>query len=384
MGASARPGSTVELGVRWTLFRVHGVPVLFGPSLLLLVGLFTLLLGRQFMARPEFATSPGVAWLMAAITTALFIVTVLAHEVGHAVTSVDRGVEVRGITLFLLGGVTESVGEPRTARDEVVIVGIGPLVSLTLAATFGLLAWVLPDFSPLELVAGYLGWLNAAMAVFNLVPAYPLDGGRLLRAVLWMATGSRNRATRVAARIGQGFALLLLTGAVLSVTGVPDIGLPVLTRLLALASTLGLWGGLIGLFLLRSSLDAYAVARHRERLSRHRVRDLMGAVPPTVPSGTPLADLGVRLQQRPLVLWPVGHPLLGGVTLDDLDGVPPERWNRTPVDVVVESDVLIADDTPMDEAVDRMANAPRQMLIAVRNGEPVGLLTLSLAVDAAK
>lgn len=215
MAASARPGSGVLTGSTWTLAHVRNVPVYAGPSLLALMGLFIFYIGRDFVTRPLFSDTPSAAWVAAAAATVVFIASILAHEVGHAVTSLDRGVEVRSITLFLLGGVTESLGEPRSARDEIVIVGIGPLISLLLAAGFGLAVRALPDFSAAELIAGYLAWLNGAMAVFNLVPGYPLDGGRLLRAVLWLATSSRNRATRLAAGVGQAFASLLLLGAVL-------------------------------------------------------------------------------------------------------------------------------------------------------------------------
>ena len=383
MAERTRPGpGGLVVGARWTLLHVHGVPLRVGPSLLALIGLFTFWLARDFMARPAFDGEPVGAWTTAAATTLLFIACIFAHEVGHAVTSLDRGVEVRSITLFLLGGVTESVGEPRTARDEIVIVGIGPLISLVLAAVFGLVVRILPDFSTFELVAGYLAWLNGAMAVFNLVPGYPLDGGRLLRAVLWLATSSRNGATRMAARVGQLFAGLLLLGAVLSVTGVPELPVRPLWAAAQVLASFGLWGGLIGIFLLQSSMQAYAAAQHREALARRRVGDLMGAVPPTVPSGARLADIGPRLQQRPSVLWPVGQPLLGGVKLNDLDGVPARDWDRTSVDDVVVADVFIDHDTPTDEALDQLLRSRDRMLIVVRDGEPVGLLTTSLLADA--
>ena len=370
------------VGARWTLLHLRGVPLLVGPSLLALIGLFTFWLARDFMARPAFDGAPVAAWTTAALTTLLFVACIFAHEVGHAVTSLDRGVEVRSITLFLLGGVTESVGEPRTARDEIVIVGIGPLISLLLAAVFGLAVWALPNFSTPELVAGYLAWLNGAMAVFNLAPGYPLDGGRLLRAVLWLVTSSRNRATRLAAVVGQLFAALLLLGAVLSVTGVPELPVRPLWWAAQLLASFGLWGGLIGIFLLQSSMQAHAAAQHRERLGRRRVDELMGAVPPTVPSGTRLADIVPRLQQRPTVLWPVGRPLIGGVTLDDLDGVPTDDWDRTSIDEIAVGDVFIDHDTPMDEALDQLLKSRDRMLIVVRDGEPVGLLSTSLLADA--
>lgn len=369
-------------GSDWTLLHVRTVPVMVGPSLLVLIGLFTFWLGRDFVARPALE-APVTAWGAALVTSVLFVACVLAHEIGHAVTSLDRGVPVRSITLFLLGGVTESVGEPETARDEFVIVGVGPLISLLLAALCGLAVVVLPNFSPAELVAGHLAWLNGAMAVFNLVPGYPLDGGRLLRSVLWMATGSRHRATRLAARVGQAFALLLLLGAVLSVTGVPDVGPRPVRIGLQLLGAMGLWGGLIGIFLLRASMEAYGFAQARERLGRTVVRERMGSVPPTVPAELVLSDAVVRLRERPSVLWPVGRTLVGGVALRDLDAVPRDAWSRTTVGDIARSDVCIADDTPMDQALDRLQRAPDRMLIVVRDDEPVGLLTSNLVADVA-
>lgn len=381
MTASAAPGTGGVFGSRWTVATIRGVPLFVGPSLLLLIGLFTYWLARAYLVHPAFAAATVGAWIAAAVTTVVFIACIFAHEVGHAVTSLDRGVTVRGITLFLLGGVTESIGEPRRAADEVVIVGIGPLISLLIAATFGLAVRVLPDFTVFELVAGYLAWLNAAMAIFNLVPGYPLDGGRLLRALLWMITGSRHRATRLAARVGQVFAATLLLGAVLSFTGVPVFEPRAVWIAVRILASMGLWGGLIGIFLLRSSSDAYQSARRREQLGRRRVRDLMGTVPPTVPADVQLSDLAVRLQRRPSVLWPVGRPLVGGITLDDLDGVPRDQWSVTTARAVAEPDVFVADDTPMDEAVDLLVRTRDRMLIAVRDGEPVGLLTPSLVAD---
>lgn len=370
-------------GVRWTAGHVRGVPVYVGPSVLLLAGLFTWWLGETFVQRPMFNGATIDSWLAALVTTVLFLVCILLHEVGHAVTSLDRNIEVRSISLFLLGGVTESVGEPQRARDEIVIVGIGPLISLVIGAVFGLLVWALPDFTVAELVAGWLAWLNCAMAVFNLVPGYPLDGGRLLRAVVWMVTSSRNLATRVAAGVGQAFAATLLLGAVLSLFDVSAVEPRPLRLALRLLSALGLWGGLVGFFLLRSSVSAYRAARLRERLGRTRARDLMGSVPPTVPADISLDQLVVRLQQRPSILWPVGRPLLGGVRLEDLDRVPRRDWSHTTVTDVLERDVFVDEDTPMDQALDKLVAARDRMLIVVRNGEPVGLLTPSLVADVA-
>lgn len=378
MAAGGRP--EFGFGSSWTLVHVRTVPVMVGPSLLLLIGLFTFWLGRDFAGRAAFA-GPAAAWVAALVTSVLFMACVLAHEVGHAIASLDRDVPVRRITLFLLGGVTESLGEPKTARDEFVIVGIGPLISLLLAALSGLAVVALPDFTAPELVAGYLAWLNGAMAVFNLVPGYPLDGGRLLRSVLWMATSSRHRATRIAARVGQLFAALLLLGAVLSVVGVPDVGPRSVQIALQLLGAMGLWGGLIGIFLLRSSMEAYGYARAREQLGRSAVRDRMGSVPPTVPAELSLSDAVVRMRERPSVLWPVGRPLRGGVALRDVDAVPREAWASTTIGEIARPDVCVADDTPMDEALDHLQRLDDTMLLVVRDHEPVGLLIADRAAD---
>jgi CBS domain-containing protein len=202
--------------------------------------------------------------------------------------------------------------------------------------------------------------------------------------VLWLATSSRYRATRLAASVGLVFATMLIAGAVLSLVDLPLGDLPRSLRIaLGWLSVLGLWGGLIGYFLLRSSIDAYRAARLRERLGRTRVRELMGSVPPTVPADVNLDDLVVRLQQRPSILWPVGRPLLGGVKLEDLDRVPRGEWSRTNVTDVLARDVFVDADTPMDEALDLLSAARDRMLIVVRHGEPVGLLTPSLVPDVA-
>jgi CBS domain-containing protein len=175
--------------------------------------------------------------------------------------------------------------------------------------------------------------------------------------------------------------MLLLLGAVLSWLDLSSIGPRWLRIALGVSSALGLWGGLIGVFLLRSSVDAHRAARVRERLGRTRVRDLMGTVPPTVPADLTLDQLAVRLQQRPSILWPVGRPLIGGVKLEDLNSVPHNDWMRTTVSQVVDRNVFVDADSPTDEALDRLSGVRDRMLIVVRNGEPVGLLTPSLVAD---
>lgn len=375
---AARPDSSFARG--WTVARVRGVPVRLDLSWLVICGLVVYIFWTRFAALLTPYTTPSVV-VTAVVATALFFLSIVAHELGHAVTSLEKGIPVASVTLFLLGGVTESAREPDRARDEAVIVGSGPFISLVLAAAFGLLFAIRPTTNPYGVVTGYLAWMNLALAVFNVVPAYPLDGGRLLRAVLWGLSGRRHAATRWAARIGQVFAAVLIVGGLNGVLGgplpAPDGALSYLVLLLAAN---GLWSVLVGVFLLRGALGAHRQARAREQLARLSIADTMGTLPTALPSDLPLDEAASRMAARPSVLWPVGQPLAGGVTLSDLDAVPKGQWRGTVLgDIAIAAEEVTVDmRTPFDIALQRLRAAPRQMLIVTDGGRPVGLLTASL------
>lgn len=370
----------------WTLLRVRGVPIRLDLSWVLICALVVYVFVTRFtvMLRPY---GSGAIFAAAFAATVLFFASIVAHELGHALTSLDRGVPVTGVTLFLLGGVTESTREPASARDEFVIVGAGPFISLVLAAGFGLLFAIRPDTSPYGVVTGYLGWMNLALAVFNVLPGYPLDGGRLLRAVLWGASGRRDAATRWAARVGQVFAGLLVLGGLNGVLGRP---VPEPDGLLgAVVGTLaanGLWSILIGAFLVRGASDAHRRAAARERVDRHAIGELMGMVPPALPPDLTLAQAGARIEASPSLLFPVGDPVVGGITKATLDAVPRTTWEATTLGAIAlaAEEVTVDVGTPLSVAIGMLREAPGRMLIVVEDGHPVGLLTPSLLGDLAR
>lgn len=364
-----RPGSDQSSsfpGAR-TVLHIRGVPVRFDISAVLTAGVLVYVLFTRFPALLAGFPGPVVAAAVA-VAAVLFFASVLAHEVGHAWTSLDRDIPVSAMTFFLFGAVTESTREARTAKDEFVIVGVGPFISLVLGAVFGLVHTAVEGYAVAAAVAGYVAWFNLLLAIFNFLPGYPLDGGRLLRSILWGAVGDPHIATRWAARVGQAFAALLVAFGVWTFVQSGGGGLN------------GVGPVLVGLFLFRGAAQSHTQARARGRLASQRAGDVMGSVPPALAGHERLSDAVVAVQDRPSVMWPVGSPLVGGLTLDRIDSVPRGEWARTTVtDVAYPADsVTVGSDTGMDVALERMSAAPGNMLIVVEGGRPVGLLTPSL------
>jgi Zn-dependent protease len=226
---------------------VAGVPVRLDPSLVIIIALVT----WTFLPRLTARFSVAVASTLALLVALLVVASVLAHELGHAFAARRRGVHVGGVTLFALGGATELGGHGRTPRDELAVAALGPWISLVLAASFGITATVAEDFlrgdagAAIALVAGLLGWINLGLAAFNLLPAAPLDGGRMLHALLWRVLRDRHRATLFTSGLGQ------LLGAALVVVGIRSVVIALLAGLpggtgLAVG---GVWSLVIGVFL---------------------------------------------------------------------------------------------------------------------------------------
>ena len=223
------------------LCRILGIPIEINFSWIIIFAFLTYFLFGQL-------DDSGFRWPLiqrlgvALVTVSLFFLSVLVHELSHSAMALYKGIPVRGITLFIFGGVSQLDKEPVSPRIELVVALIGPLISIVLASQFGL-AWYLlgRGESPLEVVLLLLAWTNLSLGVLNLVPGYPLDGGRLLRAGIWGGTGNHYKATWIAARMGQAIGLAIVSGGVL---------LAIFTEVLD-----GIWMGCIGMFL-------FFMARH--------------------------------------------------------------------------------------------------------------------------
>ncbi len=354
------------------LGRVAGVPVGVNWSVLVIFGLIWWGLSANLFPQ-SYPGRSGVAYLFAGLAAAVvFFLGLLAHEVSHAVVAKRNGLGVEGITLWLFGGVAQLRGEARTPGAELRIAGVGPLVSLIIGAFFGALAMLLSFAGVQGLWLGAMAWLagiNLLLAVFNILPAAPLDGGRLLRAAVWKATGDRTRATVVAARAGWVF-------------GVALIGFG-LWRFLTGAGVGGLWLALIGWFLIGAATLEERQARVGSALRGLRVADVMTPQPQTASGELTVADFVdnylFAYRHTALPLTEDGRPV-GLVTLDRVRGVPSDQRASTTLEAVAcraDDLVLTFPDEQLTALLPRLNDCADGRALVVADGRLVGIISPS-------
>lgn len=242
------PGTSLRIG------RLAGIPIGISPWWLIIVGLITWALGGTYYPDEVPGITPAAAYALGLGSALLLFASILVHELGHAVVARRRGIAVEGIDLWLLGGVAKLRGTPHTPGDELRYAAAGPAVTAAIALGFGLLALVLPTGAPdaARAIVDYQLYVNTAILGFNLLPAFPLDGGRLLRAIVWGRVGEIGRATAIAARVGRGFAYAFVAfGVLAAMQGALD----------------GLWLSIIGVFLAvagsaEEAAQVFATHRH--------------------------------------------------------------------------------------------------------------------------
>jgi Zn-dependent protease/CBS domain-containing protein len=350
--------------------RILGVPITLDLSWFIILAL---LLGT-FSAASFPALLPGEALatylMMGTLGTMLFFISLLGHELAHAVEARRRGIEVEGITLFVFGGMARTRTDPRRPVDEFVIAGVGPLASLVIGVVLVLLSSLVARWGldPAAVVLRYLGFLNVALAVFNLLPGFPLDGGRLLRSLVWGFTGSIRKGTRVATVAGRVLgAGLMALGAFSVLNGQGIVG--------------GVWIVFIGWFLVQAATSSYDQVLLAEVLKGVSAGEGMTPDPETV--GPELSvDILVNehFLRRPYSAFPVteGGVVQGLVTLSQVKALSRERWGGTRVSEIMlprEELTLVAPETPMLEVLERMAEANGERALVAREGELVGIIS---------
>jgi Zn-dependent protease/CBS domain-containing protein len=352
------------------LGAIRGIPIRIHFTWLVIFGLLSWSLASGYFPQ-HYPDLPIAAYWIKAIIAALFLFgSILVHELMHALMAQNLRVPIAGITLFALGGVSEMKQEPPSPGAEFKIAIVGPLASFALAGFFWLIWRALERQGPdpsFAAIALYLTGLNLVVAVFNLLPAFPLDGGRVLRSIIWGITKNVKKATYLATRIGRGFAyILIIFGAV---------------SLFAGAGFQGIWMALIGFFLLQGAQASYTQVVLKEVLEGIAVRDIMVKDVVTVAPSLSVRDL---IERYFLTHGYGGFPVLengqvmGMISLGDVKKVAPEEYDRLTVREVMiplTERLTIGPDEDASVALQRMAEEELGRLIVMQRGRMLGLVT---------
>ena len=300
------------------LGKVLGIPIGLDYSWFVVFALFTWLLASRYYPH-EFKDWPvTLYWVMGAVTVILLFASVLLHELGHSVVARGYGTPVRSITLFLFGGVAEIGAEPPNPPADLFIALAGPLASLILAVFFDVVQSLAAGIPPLLALAKYLTYINVALLLFNLIPGFPLDGGRVLRAILWSITGKMGQATLIAANVGRFFAYALIFVGVWQIFVGNALG--------------GLWIAFIGWFLDIAASSQVHQMVFQGLLEGHKVSQAMSAQCAVVPADLTvqnLVDEHILSKGERCFLVNKGESPVGLITLHRLNEVPRDAWAST-------------------------------------------------------
>ncbi|MFW6049958.1 MAG: site-2 protease family protein [Myxococcota bacterium] len=364
------------------LGRVAGIRIAADWSVLVIFALVATQLGMAALPAWHPGWGAGLTWAVALGAAVLFFVSILLHELSHSVVAKASGMGVRGITLFIFGGVSQIEGEAPSPKAEFLIAIVGPLTSIAIGiggyagavalgasvlqdATAETLGSLLQQLSPGATLLLWLGLMNFILGVFNMVPGFPLDGGRVLRSLLWWGTGSLEKATRWASRVGQAVAFALIAWGVVLLFGNPIAGL---------------WRILIGWFLNNAAKSSYQQMMIQQVLHRVTVRRVMREDLASVPPELTVAQLVhghiMRTDQR---CFPVlgNDRLVGLVCLADVRTVPEAEWESTRVDAIMTpaSDLsTVAADDAADEALRALASRDVDQLPVMEGDRLVGMV----------
>jgi Zn-dependent protease len=364
--------SNIKLG------RIFGIEVGIHYSWFIIAFLIAYSLRDQF-SRDYKAWSDGQAWGAAIITAILFFVCLLAHEMAHSLMARAHKLPVRRITLFALGGVSVIEKESPNARTEFLVAIVGPITSvvigvLMLGTVKGLGGT--GENSPVLDVLQWLGWINISLGVFNMLPGYPLDGGRVLRSLVWGVTRNAERATKFAARSGQAVAVIFILAGIYRFFQAKDPG--------------GLWISFIGWFLLQAAGANYMEVELKHALAGLRASDLMTRDCAVVEGPTSVQDFVdhflLRTGKRCFMVSVMGR--LGGLlTPHEVRKVEREAWPVTPVQSImkpIQEVRVVSPDTPVLDALEMMAKADLNQVPVVANQEVVGMLARGDILQALK
>ncbi len=349
------------------LVKVLGIPISLDTSWFLIFALITWVLAINYLPADFSGWSGLQYWAVAALISILFFACVLLHELGHSLMAVRYKLQVKSINLYLFGGSSEITSEPANARSEFVIASAGPVMSLALAGVFYVISVVFKGVVPIYAMSKYLAFINAILAAFNLIPGYPLDGGRVVQAVLWGLTRNLRRATEITTLMGHAIAFLFILLGV--------------WQLFQGNWFNGVWIAFTGWFLETAVVGQAQQERVRTVLSGHTVEQIMSRDCAAAPADMPVQEVVdqyfLERGQRCLVVMGAGQPV-GFITLHNIRQVPKQDWANLPV-----SDVMIPIDkvkstgpkVGLSSALEQMGHDGVNQMPVMEDGQIAGLLS---------
>jgi Zn-dependent protease/CBS domain-containing protein len=355
--------------------NLFGIPFYIHPSWFLVLGLVTWSyssgLGAQF---PQLGG--GLALLLGLMTALLLFSSVVAHELGHSFVAIRQGIDVKSITLFIFGGLASLEKESETPAEAFWVAIAGPLVSLLLFGIFTAIGFATAATGPLAAILSVVAFVNLALALFNLIPGLPLDGGNILKALVWKITGNPYKGVAFASRVGQIFGWVAIASG--------------LVPLLLFGSFANFWNLLIGFFLLQNAGNAAQFARVQEQLTGLTAADAVTLDSPVVSANVTLREfadeqvLNGQNWRRFLVTDDNGQ-LLGAVSVDNLRSIPTALWTETQVREVMQpiaDSGTVKSDQPLLEVVQRLEQQKLSALAVIRdNGVLVGILEKAAIIN---
>lgn len=348
------------------LGRIAGIEIGIHFSWLLAFILIAWSLAQGFFPQNYPGWDLATYWITGVLAALFLFVSVLVHELAHSLVAIARGLPVRGITLFIFGGVSRIEGEPEKPKVEFTIAVMGPLASLALAGIFwGVHQVVGEQDSPLAAMLFYLAFINALLAGFNLLPAFPLDGGRVLRSILWSTTGSLTKATNIAATVGRFFGWGLIGFGVFQLLSGNFLG--------------GIWIAFIGWFLSSAADASRREITIRGQLTGVPVKAVMDQSPELVSPQTSVEEVvqGVFLQRRRRAAAVYQDDrLVGIITITDVKGLPQQKWAQTPVREIMTREPLysVGVDDDLNLALKLLVKHDLNQLLVLKEGQLVGFL----------
>jgi len=370
---------------------IFGIKIRINWSWLIIFGLVTWNLTSAFGQIHQdwsLATRLGVAFAAAL----LFFSSVLAHEIAHSLVARAKGIPVEEITLFLFGGSSNIQRHPPSPKAELLMAIVGPLTSLVLGVVFTLLSGVgigslgtsvndpadiAAQLGPVTTLLLWLGPVNMLLAVFNMIPGFPLDGGRVLRAIFWAISDNLKRATRWASWVGQAIAWILIINGIAMVFGVevPFFGTGIAN---------GIWLAFIGWFLNNAALQSYQQIVIQDVLKGVAVRRMMRSDPPTAKRGISVNELVhdyiMKTDDHAFPVVEGDQQLVGVVTLEDVRAVPQNQWESKTIDEIMtpgEELVCVNPDDDASEAFDKLSRRDVRQLPVTEKDQLVGVLRRS-------